>query len=151
MDGERQVNPVEKATRDVYRHSLGSLKSEFAKLVYLSSLRPLGGEAYQHEGLSMRYGAEEARQALLRCHWEVFWGLIVKPLEWQHRDLENYLQELDEDLQLVLQRWQDQQSYRLLVPDSATPLLRQAFHLNCEILLSLIQKKGLLNSSISVP
>lgn len=148
MRRDRQFQDVEKAVTDVYRHTLGTLKSDFAKLVYLASLRPLGTELYQHDGLSRRYGPELARQALERCHHEIVCRLIEKPLEDEYFDLERYFQGLEEDPESTAKRWMDQQSYRLLASPSLTPLRKKAFLLNCEVLLSLLHKKERLRSSL---
>ncbi|MDD5542213.1 MAG: hypothetical protein PHX83_03495 [Acidobacteriia bacterium] len=141
MSQEGSVPDFERVVEDVYRHSLGPLKSEFERLVFLSSLRPSGVSAYQHEGLSMLYGTDSAVQALERCHREVFRGLMSLTLEGQHDDLERCLAETEEDPRSLSKHWQDQQFYRTLVPDTATPLLKKIFMLNCERLLLLVQMK----------
>lgn len=139
MSQGRLSQELDRVVEDVYRHSLGPLKSEFGKLVFLSSLRPSGVSAYHHEGLSMLYGAESAFQALERCHGEVFRGLMNLTLEEQHHDLERYLEDAEEDSRSLTKHWLEQQFYRTIVPDTATPLIKKAFLLNCERLLLLIQ------------
>lgn len=146
MSEEDPRQELDRAVKDVYRHSLAPLKSEFGKLVYLASLRPFGVKAYHHEGLSMLYGPQCAYQALERCHGEVFKGLMEMTLEEQHRDLERYLQEGEEDPKSLSKHWLDQQFYRTLIPDRATPLIKRMFLLNCERLLLLIHWKESLYS-----
>jgi hypothetical protein len=143
MSGHNSNQRIDKAVKDLYEHTLCALDTHFGKLAYLASLRPLGADDYQHEGLTMRYGTELAHQALERCHHDIFCALLEKPLEEELRDLQQYFQSIEEDPKLVAKRWLEQQSYRLLVPDSATPLLKNIFLSNCEILLSLLHKKDL--------
>ena len=151
MSEDRPLQELDRAVRDVYRHSLAPLKSEFGKLILLASLRPSGVKAYHHEGLSMLYGAQCAHQALERCHEEVFRGLMEMTLEEQHRDLEEYLQGAEEDPKALSKHWLDQQFYRALIPDATTPLIKKAFLLNCERLLLLIHWKESLFSSLRNP
>ncbi len=147
MSWEDKEQDLERAVRDVYRHTLFPLRCEFKKLTYLASLRPVGAKVYRHDGLVMRYGVELANQALERCHWEVFQDLARKPLEVQHHDLEQCFLGEEEEIKSLVEHWAEQQSYRQLVPDLATPLMKEVFLVNCEILLALIVKQVMMTGA----
>ena len=93
------------ADKDLWRHTLSSIPATTGKLVYLSSLRnPVTGR-YEHHGLALLFGEEEADKAIRASHKKVFQDWLALELPTKVDDLEAYLRTLGEDLTLVLRHW----------------------------------------------
>ena len=76
------------APADLWRNTLSQIPTVFGKLVYLSSLRnPVTGK-YEHHGLSLVFGADEASRALRKSHAQAFAESLSFDLERQKADLD---------------------------------------------------------------
>src|SRR5579864_3779020 len=103
---------------DLWRNTLSQIPSVLGRLVYLASLRNSNSGRYEHHGLALVFGEDEANRALKRSHSQVFREWLTFNLEQQKTDLELYLSGLDEDKRTVLATWQELAYYRALMPAS---------------------------------
>ncbi len=126
---------VEAAIRDLEIRTLAPLSSDLTRLVYLSSTRDYNTGQYQHEGLTMRFGAPAAQQALAECHEAVFQNVLYCSLPNLVSQLAAYIESTGEDRQTVLQSWRQLQAYRVLVPNTADGLSMDLFVSNIRIAL----------------
>jgi hypothetical protein len=104
------------AAADLWRNTLSQIPTVFGRLVYLASLRNSNSGRYEHHGLALVFGEEEANKALKKSHTRLFREWLTYNLEEQKSDLESYLSELAEDRQTVLTNWSDLALYRNLMP-----------------------------------
>jgi len=79
------------AASDLWRNTLSQIPSVFGRLVYLASLRNSNNGAYEHCGLSLVFGEDEANRALREGHVDVFTEWLAFNLEQQKADLDLYL------------------------------------------------------------
>ena len=111
------------AASDLWRNTLSQIPSVFGRLVYLASLRNSNNARYEHCGLALVFGEDEANRALRDGHSEVFAEWLTFNLEQQKADLDLYLAGLFEDKRVVIKG-----CGKLPVPESAyveiTRLLR---------------------------
>jgi hypothetical protein len=129
------------AISDLWRNTLGQIPSAFGRLVYLSSLRDPNTGRYQHHGLALVFGEDEARKALRKSHEQVFAEWLSFNLEQQQADLRLYLSDLFEDKRTVLETWQKLEPYNNLLPKSAKGVERQLYIGDLTALLALLKNE----------
>jgi len=129
------------AVADLWRNTLSQIPTVFGRLVYLASLRDQNNGRYQHHGLSLVFGEEEARKALRLSHDQAFGEWLSFNLEQQHADLGLYLSELFEDKRTVLETWQKLAPYNNLIPKSAKSVERQLYIADLTALLALLKNE----------
>jgi len=127
------------AASDLWRNTLSQIPTTFGRLVYLSSLRDVNSGQYEHHGLALIFGPEEAGRALKKSHKQVFAEWITFNLEQQKADLDLYLSGLLEDKRTVLENWQRLTPYANLMPASAKRIERQLYLSDLTALLELLK------------
>jgi len=127
------------AASDLWHHTLAQIPSVFGRLVYLSGLRNPNGGQYEHHGLALVFGEDDARKALKESHKKVFAEWISYNLEQQKADLDLYLSGLAEDQRTILENWQRLEPYRNLWPKSVTNVERQLYLADLTAILELLK------------
>jgi hypothetical protein len=115
------------AASDLWRNTLSQIPSVFGRLVYLASLRNPNNGNYEHHGLSLVFGEDEANRALKDGHSAVFAEWLTFNLEQQKADLDLYLAGLFEDKRLVVETWVRLAPYKNLVPASIRGVERRLY------------------------
>jgi len=126
------------AASDLWRNTLSQIPSVFGRLVYLASLRDDNSGRYEHHGLALVFGEEEANKVLKKSHTRVFREWLTFNLEHQKEDLERYLSGLSEDRQTVLTTWLELAPYRTLIPVTLRPLEKRLYLADLKALLVLL-------------
>ena len=126
------------AASDLWRNTLSKIPSVFGRIVYLASLRDQNSGRYQHHGLALVFGDEEANKALKKSHTGTFREWLTFNLEQQKRDLDLYLAGLSEDKRTVLANWLDLAPYRTLMPTSLRTVERRLYLVDLKALLELL-------------
>ncbi len=129
----------ERAKRDVWARTLSQIPTTFGKIVYLASLRNDNTGRYQHFGLAQLYTDDEADVVLRQSHEEVFGEWLNFPLEQQRRDLEQYLESVEDDKTAVLRTWLTLAPYRNLIPAQAGAAERELYISDLELILELLR------------
>jgi hypothetical protein len=133
---------------DLWRHTLSQIQSIFGRLVYLASLRNSNTGRYEHHGLALIYGEEEADLVLRKSHSEAFVEWINYGLEQQKADLDLYLSALSTDRKTVVETWLRLAPYRNMMPGSAAPQERQLYLTDLETLLWLLRNECGLDATV---
>ncbi len=142
MESLEQFQQNSRIIQDFTATTLASIPSEFARLLYVSSLRDLSSGRYDHAGLAAMYPPEAVQQAMGTCHAELFLRILESPLEEQERDLRFCLSHMESDsLQKTVRRWAQMEVYRVLVPDRVPEYLRELFLSNVRLLLELLDSE----------
>jgi hypothetical protein len=128
-----------RAVADVWRHTLSQIPSVFGRLVYLAGLRNPNSGRYDHHGLALVFGADEANRALKKSHKQVFAEWLSFNLEQQMADLNLYLSDLPEEKKTVLQAWSLLKPYKNLLPSSAKPVDRRLYLSELQTMLELLR------------
>ena len=123
------------APADLWRNTLSQIPSLFGRLVYLSSLRGPNTGLYEHHGLALLFGEEEADRALRKSHEDAFAEWLDFSLEQQRGDLDLYLSALTGPRRSIIETWIRLAPYRNLVPVAAGRSERKLFLTDFDALL----------------
>jgi hypothetical protein len=123
------------AIDDLWSVTLSQIPSLLGRIVYLSSMRDPNTGSYSHHGLALRFGGAAADGAIRQSHESAFERWLMLKFAEQREDCELYWSGLLEDRCLVAEMWTRTESYRALLPASASPAQRADFNSHMEILL----------------
>jgi hypothetical protein len=123
------------APADLWRNTLSQIPSVFGRLVYLSSLRGPNTGVYEHHGLGLLFGEDEADKALRKSHEDAFADWLNYSLEQQRADLDLYLSALAGPRRKIIDTWIRVMPYRNLVPAAARRSERKLFLADFDALL----------------
>ncbi|HTA69081.1 MAG TPA: hypothetical protein VK776_12415 [Bryobacteraceae bacterium] len=126
------------AASDLWRNTLSQIPSLFGRLVYLASLRNANSGRYEHHGLTLVFGEEDANRALKKSHTHVFREWLRFNLEQQKADLDLYLAGLCEDKRTILTNWLELAYYRNLMPVSLRGVEKRLYTADLKALLELM-------------
>jgi len=128
MSGWEASNALDRrAVADVWRNTLSQIPTVFGRLVYLASLRNPNSGRYEHHGLDLVFGPDEATRALKQSHKRVFAEWLNLDLEGKMADLVLYLSDLPEGKRTVLRAWTKLEPYKNLLPIGVKPVERRAY------------------------
>jgi hypothetical protein len=141
MKGERVTSVAfdRSAAADLWRNTVSQIPSVFGRLVYLASLRNPNNGSYEHHGLALVFGEDEANKALKNSHTAVFAEWLSFDLEQQKADLDLYIADLFEDKRVVVETWLRLAPYRNLLPTSVRGVERRLYIADFTALLQLFQ------------
>jgi len=105
----------------------------------LASLRNSNNGAYEHCGLSLVFGEDEANRALREGHVDVFTEWLAFNLEQQKADLDLYLAGLFEDKRVVIETWVRLAPYQNLIPASIRAVERRLYIADLAALMELFR------------
>jgi hypothetical protein len=144
-----QVKPTEDhaaldrgAVSNLWRNTLSQIPSVFGRLVYVSSLRNPNNGRYEHHGLALIFGEDDANKALKKSHIQLFSEWLTFSLEQQKADLELYLSGLPDNRDLVLENWIKLAPYRNLIPSSVRGVERRLYITDLTALLAVLKSAG---------
>ena len=138
--GPKQAVAFERtAAADLWRNTLSQIPSVFGRLVYLASLRNANNGTYEHYGLALVFGEDEANRALRDSHSAVFAEWLGFNLEQQKADLDLYLAGLFEDKRQVIETWVRLAPYQNLVPASIRSVERRLYINDLTALIELLR------------
>jgi hypothetical protein len=137
MNSGAKLVPAQAAYDDLLQRSLSKLSGDLARLIYLASTRDYNAGTYHHDGLSARYRAEAASQALEMAHRHVFFRLAGYSLEELVGQLDLYLSSSRESPADVLRTWQKLEPYRIAIPVEVNPVVSRLFLSNIRLALAI--------------
>jgi hypothetical protein len=147
MGALTQLQQNRRVIQDFTVTTLAGILGEFARLVYVASLRDLSSGRYEHQGLAALYPEEAVQQALQMCHEQIFERILETPLPRQLEDLRSCLTAMDGGLALAVSHWRQLEAYRVLVPEEAPDYLKELFFSNLRALLEILHEQGTLARS----
>jgi len=134
-DFEQRVRQV---CQDFTATSLASLPDVFSRLAFLASLRDYATGSYVHWGLSQTYGEDVAQRALQRLHHQLFREAGALPLPELSRQVQGFLAQRVEGGKTLIESWQRDFAYNLLVPPAVSHLELENFRINFEAVLAVL-------------
>ena len=142
MKSEKDNPPLDRtAASDLWRNTLSQIPSVFGRLVYISSLRNANNGRYEHHGLALLFGEDEAHRALKKSHGQSFAEWLTFNLEQQKADLDLYIAGLSDERQTVIETWLKLSPYRNLIPASVRGEERQLYVTDLTTLLELLKNE----------
>jgi len=143
MHSELKHEHVEAARRDLVNRTLSKMQGDFARLIYLASMRDYNTSCYHHDGLARMFTEDIAARAIACCHREVFERLVLLPLKGLVEQLELYAaSNCSTSLELV-RTWERLQPYRVTVPLECSRLPARLFVSNITAALAVLQARQL--------
>jgi hypothetical protein len=139
MQGELKFESVEAARRDLENRTLAKIKGDFARLIYLASMRDYNTGDYHHEGLARQFNEGPARTALASCHQEVFRRLALCSVKELVEQLEIYVRANVSAFSDFVRVWEKIQPYKVAIPVDCNPLAARSFALNVRVALAILQ------------
>ena len=127
------------AASDLWRNTLSQIPSVFGRLVYLASLRNANSGRYEHHGLALIFGEEEANKALKKSHSQLFAEWLAFSVEQQKADLDLYISGLFEDKRTVVETWLKLAPYRNLIPSTVRGVERRLYISDLTALMELLR------------
>ena len=141
MHGELKHTDVEAARRDLQNRTLAKIQGDFARLVYLASMRDYNTGEYHHDGLAHQFTESIARRALASCHQEVFRRLVRCSMKELVQQLEVYVSSTCPTSSELGRVWAKLQPYRVTVPLECSPLTARFFASNVRTALAILQSR----------
>ena len=129
------------AVSDLWRNTLSQIPSVFGRLVYLSNLRNSNTGRYEHHGLALVFGEDEANRSLKKSHTQAFAEWLRFNLEQQKADLDLYLSGLYEDKRTILETWLKLAPYRNVIPSSVRGVARHLYLADLTALIDLLKNE----------
>jgi hypothetical protein len=140
VKGERSALAFDRsAGSDLWRNTLSQIPTVFGRLVYLASLRNSNNGNYEHYGLALVFGEDEANRALKDSHSTVFAEWLTFNLEQQKADLDLYLAGLFEDKRVVVETWVRLAPYQNLIPAAIRGVERRLYINDLSALIELFK------------
>jgi hypothetical protein len=136
-----QLQQNRRVIQDFTETTLAEIPGEFARLVYVASLRDLSSGRYEHQGLAALYTEEAVQQALHVCHEQIFERILETPLSKQLEDLRTCLAAMERGLAAVVSHWRQLEAYRVLIPEQTPHYLKELFISNLRALLEILHEQ----------
>jgi len=139
MSDAAKLVTMNDAYGDLLQRTLSTISTDLGCLIYLAATRDYNSGTYHHEGLSLRYGAEQARNALQSAHHEVFRRVTSSPLQDLVEQLEVYIRMAREAPEEFIQAWQELEPFRIAIPMQADSTMAQLFLSNVRVALGVLR------------
>src|SRR5436853_1636962 len=143
MHGELKHADVEVARRDLADRTLAKIRGDFARLIYLASMRDYNTGEYHHEGLACRFTECVAGRAIASCHRDAFRRLVLCSLKELVEQLELYADSNCSTASALVRVWEKLQPYRIAVPLECGPVVARFFASNIRAALAILQSRQL--------
>jgi hypothetical protein len=106
------------ATDDLWRQTVMPIPTWYGRLAYLAWLRDPASGSYEHHGLALQYGNNDARLAMRRAHTRAFYHWLELDLDGQAADLDRHLAAPDNMPPAIAQPYMELEKWRNMVPGS---------------------------------
>lgn len=130
------------AGEDLWERTLSQIPTRMGRMAYLSRLRNLETERYEHHGLTAIFGENAAENALERSHGEALESFLGLAVLDQRDDVARYAEGLPQSARRVLESWDRTQGYNGFLPQSASPAQRELFEANLRLIVKHLRNEG---------
>lgn len=151
MEARLKRLDVEAAKEDLKNRTLVKFDYDFARLIYLSSLRDLSTGEYSHHGLAHLFTESAAGAALAACHEELFYSLALGSLESFVAQLDRFIQSTHADYQRTLNAWETLEALNVTLPSVCDHMTAWLFRSNVKIAVALLKSPHSVQEEKSQP
>jgi hypothetical protein len=151
MRTELKRMDVEAAKEDLNNRTLAQFGYDFARLIYLSSLRDFSTGEYYHHGLAHSFSESVASAALAASHEQVFYDLTSEPLESFVAQIDRFIRSSPKDSEQILDAWEKLEAYRVTVPSDCGELTKGLFRSNVKVAMLLLKSLNSVRAPKSQP
>ena len=130
---------VQAAKEDLKNRTLLKLGYDFARLMYLSSLRDFSTGEYYHHGLCQMFSEAAATAAITACHEEVFYALTLGPFDKFLAELETLIRSTRKDYLRTLEAWETLGAYNIAIPAGCDPTIASLYKSNIKIAMMFLK------------
>ena len=141
MEGCLKSAEVEAACQDLNLRTLVHIHGDFARLVYLASMRDYNTGEYYHDGLAWQFGEKIAQDALASCHWSVFRRLVLSSFGELVDQLETYASSTHLSRADFVRSWSCLHLYRVVIPRESTAITSHFFSSNLRAALAILHSR----------
>ena len=134
---------VEAARKDFQDRTWSHFKYDFARLVYVSSLRDYSSGEYHHHGLAQTFSESAANAAITGCHEELFYQILLSPLESLVGQLERFFRASGRDFDATLDAWESLEPENVTMPARCDPIAADLFRSNIKTAKALLKFRQL--------
>jgi hypothetical protein len=132
---------VEAAKEDLKNRTLEQFGYDFARLIYIASLRDLSSGEYCHHGLANTFSESAASAALAACHQELFYRLALGSLESLVTQLDRFIQSTRRDYRRTLDAWERLETYNVTIPSECDQTTAGMFRSNIKVGMALLKSR----------
>ena len=130
---------IEAAKEDFRNRTLLKLGYDFARLMYLSSLRDFSTGDYYHHGLSQSFSESAAAAAITACHEEVFYELTLGPLDRFVAEFDRLIRSTRKDFKRILDAWEILGAYNVAIPATCDPTVACLYKSNVRLAMMFLR------------
>lgn len=139
MKAQPKRMDIEAAKEDLRTRTLAQIGNDFARLLYLSSLRDFSTGEYHHHGLAAAFSESAASGALTACHQELFYSLVLSPLQSFVVQIDGFIKSTHKDYENVLSASEKLQAYNTAVPSDCDEMAVDLFRSNIKIAMAFLK------------
>jgi hypothetical protein len=143
MESRLKRVDVEAAKEDLKTRSLAKLSHDFARLIYVASLRDFSTGEYYHQGLAQSFSESAASAAMVACHEELFYCLALGPLDRFVAQLDRLISSTHRDYCRTLEAWETLGAYNLAIPSGCDETTARLFRSNVKIAIAFLKSPHL--------
>jgi hypothetical protein len=141
MESRLKRVDVETAKEDLKNRSLAKLSHDFARLIYVASLRDFSTGEYYHQGLAQSFSESAASAAIAACHEELFYCLALGPLDTFVAQLDRLISSTHRDYNRTLEAWETLGAYKLAIPSGCDETTARLFRSNVKVAMAFLKSR----------
>ena len=140
-DVENEESVHRRAAEEVRSALFRSLPNDFARLIFLATLRDNNSGHYYHPEAARRLSPQAADAAMLTCHKETYERVVALPLEDVTDQVDTYMDTVRVPKERLIETWKKLRAYRATVPMNADPISVEIFFMKVDVAVAILEAR----------